>query len=226
MKLREKRVTQGVMMPEVIFIMNIFDNRKPSWLFYLAWIGLHAVGAVIAWYVTWAAISLIQNVIGSTIQVDGRTRIVEDFLFVYLLLPFMGLSTGIVQYTLLRRYLPRMAWWIAATVLGWMMPLVIGPVISPFLERGSGTFTIMLGMALIGVVVALPQWWLLRQRVGHASWWIAAAGLGWLLIGLLNQLTSDPAPVLSVIALLPTGAAAVACWLLLDWFPRHELRGA
>jgi len=226
MKLDEKSASHAVMMPEVIFIMNILNNRKPSWFFYLAWIGLHAVGAVIAWYMTWAAVSLIQNVIGSTILVDGRTRIVEDFLFMYLLFPFMGLLTGIVQYTLLRHYLPRMAWWIAATVLGWTMPMVIGRIITPLLERGNSIFPIMLGMLLIGVIIALPQWLLLRQRVRHASWWILASGLGWSLIGLLNQLTSEPSYVLMVIGLLPAIAAAAACWLMLDRLPSYDLQVA
>jgi hypothetical protein len=142
----------------------------------------------------------------------------------YLLFPFMGLLTGFVQYILLRRYLPRMAWWIGATVLGWTMPMLVGRIITPLLERGNSIFPIMLGMLLIGVIIALPQWWLLRQRVRHAWWWILASGLGWSLIGLLRQLTSEPSLVLLVIGLLPAIAAAAACWLLLDRLPSYDLQ--
>jgi hypothetical protein len=51
---------------------------------------------------------------------------------------------------------------------------------------------------------------------------VLAYGIGWCLVGLLNLVTSDPFPVLLGIALIPTIGTSLACWLLLDWFPRHE----
>ncbi len=199
------------------------NNEKPRWFFYLEWIVLNALSVVIAWYIAWALISLIAMVIGDTIQVNGRSHITEDFLFVYILLPTIGLLTGILQYILLRRYLARISWWILATVLGWVLPFFLGSILTGLLAPNKSTFLIMLAMLLIGATIALPQWWILRQQVRHASWWILAFGLGWWMIGVLNRVTSEPFAVLLAIALLPTLGTSIACWLLLDWLPKHEL---
>jgi hypothetical protein len=176
-----------------------------------------------AWYLTWALISLVINVVGGTIQVGGQSRITEDFLFLYVLLPTIGLLMGVLQYVLLCRYLPRMAWWIAATFVGWLLPFVLGSIITAFLARGSSTLSIMFGLSLIGVTIALPQWWLLRRRVHHAFWWILAYGLGWSTVGLLNYFTSEPFHVLLAIALMPTLITGIAWWLLLNGSANAEV---
>jgi hypothetical protein len=204
--------------------MVIRNNVQPRWFFYLAWVVLHSITVVTAWYATWAIISLIENVVGGTIQVGGQSRITEDFLFLFLLLPMIGLLTGILQYTLLRHYLPHMGWWIGATLSGWLLPFGLGFVFTQFLTPDNNTFSIMLGLFLIGATISLPQWWMLRQRVNHAFWWIIAFGFGWWLIGLLNFVTSEPFAVLSAIALVPTTTTGIACWLLLDWLPKRELK--
>ena len=202
----------------------IIANEKPRWSFYLGWVGLNLIAVVIGGSIAWVLISQITKVVGGTIQVGGQTRITEDFLFLYVLFPIIGLSTGFFQYILLRRYLPHMAWWIAATLVGWLIPFITGYFVLKALAYRNDTFSIMLGMLLIGATMALPQWWMLRQRVRHASWWLVAYGLGWCLVGLLNLVTTEPLPVLLAIALMPAITTGIACWLLLDWLPNHELK--
>lgn len=203
--------------------MMIVNNENPRWFFYLGWIMLNFIAVVLAWYTAWSLISQITKIIGGTIQVNGQSRITEDFLFFYVLFPIIGLVTGIFQYTLLHRYLPHMAWWIAATFLGWLMPFVTGSFIIAILSQKNDTFSIMIGMFLIGATIVVPQWWMLRQRVRYASWWVLANGFGWSMTGLLNLVTSEPFPVLLAIALIPAIATGIACWLFLDWLPKHEL---
>ena len=202
------------------------NNEKPRWSFYLGWVVLNFIAVVMAWYIAWALISQITKFIGGTIQVDGQSRITEEFLFLYVFFPIIGLLIGIFQYTLLHRYLPHMAWWIAATFLGWLMPFVTGSIIIAMLSQKNDTFSIMLGMLLIGATIVVPQWWMLRQRVCYAAWWILAYGFGWCVTGLLNLVTSEPFPVLLAIALMPAIATGIACWLLLDWLPKHELKSS
>ena len=201
----------------------IANNGKPRWFFYLGWVVLNSTAIIMAWYIAWALISQITNIVGDTMQVRGQSHITEDFLFLYVFFPIIGLLTGILQYTLLRRYLPHMAWWIAATFLGWLTPFATGFFIITVLERRNDTFSIMFGMLLIGATIAVPQWWMLRKRVRYASWWILAHGFGWCMTGLLNLVTSEPLPVLLAIALMPSIATGFACWLLLDWLPNHQL---
>ena len=199
-------------------------NEKPRWFFYFGWVALNVIAVIMAWYITWAIISQITEIVGDTIQVGGQTRIVEDYLTLFVLLPTNGLLTGILQYILLRRYLPNMIGWIAATFLGWLIPFVIGFIFSSLLVTGSGTPQIMFGLLILGVSVALPQWWMLRKRVQHAGWWVLVLGLGWGMVGSLDFLNvTSLFPVLLGIAFIPAITTSIACWLLLDRFPNREL---
>ncbi len=201
--------------------MVVRDNRKPKWIFYPAWVVLSVMSIPIAWVIAGAIISQVEKVLGGTIQVAGQTHITEDFLFGFVLLPVLGLLTGLVQFLLLRRYLPRMGWWIAATVLSWLLLLVV--------LRLSALFPSTLSIALAGVVIGgsigLPQWLVLRQRVHRAALWILASVLGWGVALLLTDgAISSQQEVLSVL-LLPPAAASIAWWLLLDKLPQRESNG-
>jgi len=204
--------------------MMIANNEKPAWPFYLGWVVLNFIAVVLAWSLAWMLISQITKIVGDTIRVGGQSRITEDFLFVYVLFPIIGLLTGILQYILLRRYLPHMTGWIVATFLGWLMPFITGTLILRVLAYQNDPFFIMPGMLLIGATIAVPQWWLLRQRVRYAFWWLLAYGVGWEMVGLLNLVTSDPLPVLLAIASMTAITTGVAWWLLLERLPNRELK--
>ena len=190
--------------------MMIIANEKPGWFFYFGWVALNASAVIMAWYITFAIMDL----------VTGE----DDSLIFILLFPIIGLLTGILQYILLRRYLPHMGWWIAATFLGWLMPFVWFFIFSRVIIPGSSTVRIVLGMIVLGTTVALPQWWLLRKRVQHAWWWVLFFGLAWGMVGLYDLLTLyNLFPVLLGFAIVPAIATSIACWLLLDRLPNHEL---
>lgn len=191
--------------------MMIIANEKPGWFFYLGWVALNAIAVIMAWYITWAIMPLV------TERGEG-TRLLD------LLFPIIGLLTGILQYILLRRYLPHMGWWIAATFLGWLMPFVWFFIFSRVVIPGSSTVRIVLGMSVLGTTVALPQWWLLRKRVQHAWWWVLFFGLAWGMVGLYDLWNPpDLFPVLLGFAVVLAIATSIACWLLLDRLPNHEL---
>jgi hypothetical protein len=190
--------------------MMIIANKKPGWFFYFGWVALNASAVIMAWYITFA---IMDRVVGE-----------DDSLILELLFPIIGLLTGILQYILLRRYLPHMGWWIAATFLGWLMPFVILFIFSKLLIPGSSTVRIVLGMIVLGTTVSLPQWWLLRKRVQHAWWWVLVSGLAWGMVGLYDLLTlSDLFPVLLGFAVVLAMATGIACWLFLDRFPNREI---
>ncbi len=198
------------------------NNKKPPWLFFPGWVVLNNIIIVLAWYITWALMTQLVNLIGGRIEIAGQSRITEDFLFIFLLLPVIGLLAGFVQFILLRPYLPRMKWWIAATFLSWIMPFLTGSLITNILGTTNNIILIMLGMLLIGASLALPQWWMLRQRVRFAYWWILAYGLGWGMIGILALVTTEPFAFLLAMALIPNITTGFVLWLLLDGIPRLE----
>ncbi|MAT45648.1 MAG: hypothetical protein CL609_25230 [Anaerolineaceae bacterium] len=198
------------------------NNKNPHWWFYPGWVVLNNIIIVLAWYITWAIMNQLVAFIGGRIEIAGHSRITEDFLFIFLFLPVTGLLAGFVQYILLRPYLPRMGWWVATTFLSWIMPIITGSLIANLLNASNNILLIMLGMSLIGVSIALPQWWMLRQRVQHAFLWILAYGLGWGVNGLLALVTTEPLPFLLAMALIPNITTVFVLWLLLDGIPRLE----
>jgi hypothetical protein len=199
----------------------ITANEKPRWFFYFGWVALNVIAAIIAWYIASTIISQVSEIVGGTIQVGRESRITEDFLLMYVLLPIIGLLTGFFQYILLRPYLPHTVWWIAATFVGWLTPFLFS-----LLAVGPSKFSISLVLVMIGVTMALPQWWILRQQVRHASWWLLAYGLGWWMVGLLNLVPAKTILALLAVPLMPAITTCIACWLLLDWLPNHELKGS
>ena len=201
------------------------DNRKPKWFFYPGWVVLSAISIPIAWVVAWALISQVERAVGGTMQVGGQTRITEDFLLLYIFLPVLGVVSGFLQYLLLRRYLPRMRRWIAATVLGWLLPFAVvrlfSATLSPALDVNS-LWSVAGTIVLIGGFSGLTQWLVLRHRVRHAAWWILASVLGWGMAILIGGDTISSLLDVLAFGLLPPTAASIALWLLLDKLPQRE----
>ena len=202
------------------------DNRKPAWLFYPGWVALSAISIPIAWSITWAIVSRIVQVVGERIQVAGESHITEDFIGGYVLLPMLGLLIGVLQYLLLRRYLPRMVWWIPATVLGWALPLLLGLASVGWLPALAmdPVWSGALGFALIGASIGVCQWLVLRRRIHRATLWVLASILGWGMSGVVSGETISSQLDVIALALLPPTAVSVAWWLLLDKLPTRNLR--
>jgi len=202
------------------------DNRKPTWLFYPGWVALSAISIPIAWSITWAIVSRIVQVVGGTIQVAGQSHITEDFIGGYVLLPMLGLIIGVLQYLLLRRYLPRMVWWIPATVLGWALPFLLGLAFVGWLPALAidPVWSGVLGFALIGASIGVCQWLVLRRRIHRATLWVLASILGWGMSGLVSGETISSQLDVIALALLPPTAVSLAWWLLLDKLPTRNLR--
>jgi formylglycine-generating enzyme required for sulfatase activity len=76
-----------------------------------------------------------------------------------------GATLGAAQWLLLRKWLPKSAWWIIATA-GVSALFFFG---SPFS---------LVHMTLFGALLAIAQWLLLRRQARWAGWWVPASTLG------------------------------------------------
>ena len=153
--------------------------KHPTWFFYTAWIVLSALATPLALAITFAVLSLIIDQIGGIIFVNGQQQTTEDYLFLFIFVPLFCLLTSFLQYILLRRYLPKMGWWMVATGLGWLSVWIVMQTIDFFGSVFLSNLELILVFPLIGTLIGFFQWLLLRRRITQAAWWILASALGW-----------------------------------------------
>ena len=115
-----------------------------------------------------------------------------------------------------------MGWWIVATTLGWLLGLFgTRNLHSAGLSSGLDVYSIWFGVVkvfLTGGSIGLAQWIVLRQRLGHASWWIIANIVGWGAAAALSDWLD------MWVFVVPAVGTVVALWVLLDQWPRRVVR--
>lgn len=193
--------------------------KRPDWFFYPGWVGASIFAFVLSFLAYFPAISLIEHWVGDIIYVNGVRHITDDYLFYYFFFPALCLISGILQYSLLRLYVPKMGGWILATMVGCLlvfvtMTLLIRIFEVAFLNLWNGT----LAFATIGGLIGLSQWVFLRRRIPKAGWWILASILGWGLavLGSLTEVRNGSAfAQILTFSLSPAVVAGIAWWYLL-----------
>ena len=164
-----------------------------------------------------------------------------------------GAIVGYAQASVLRRRLPRLRGWIAATALGaavaWALGMLPSTVASLYRPPGPAPapdvpdwLQLLLAAPLgvvAGTILAWPQWRVLRRHVAHAGWWLAANALAWafamplvfVAAGVRPETGAALAAVIVIVCLAAAGAVAGAVhgaylvWLL-DSLPRRLARRA
>ncbi len=197
--------------------MVITENRKPAWFFYPGWVVASAISIPIAWFVSMEVLALITSLVGGSIDLFGQIHITEDYFLGFILMPALGLISGLLQYLLLRFYLPRMEWWTAATAAGWVLPLLGFDLIalSSTVVDTTSVWAIGLFVVAFGACVGVGQWLVLRRRVRHASFWILASVLGWGIAFLPSGGSISSEVDILAVVLIPPIVASLAWWVLL-----------
>lgn len=192
-------------------MVNI-ENKKPGAEFYTAWVSFSIISGIAA-FIIYVVIAKTYNAIaGDWIVVDGVPHIAEDYLLQYILWPLFGLLYGYLQYILLRRYFPRMGWWILATVVSLSLtPLVIVMVQKLASTLGIDPYSVWSGviqLVLVGGLLGVAQWLVLRNHIPNAIWWVPANMIGWGSVGVLGNLGF-------IVLMFPAVATGIALYLLL-----------
>jgi hypothetical protein len=159
-----------------------------------------------------------------------------------------GVVVGMAQWLVLRGSLPDLTGraWIGATATGaavaWMLGMVPstflstipqGPAVpdTPMSDALIFSLAALMGLVL-GLVLATPQWWVLRRQVERAGWWIAANTVAWsvgmaiIFAGAGNIPTGNvgPGTVLWLLAMLAGAGATVGAihGVVLVWLVRDR----
>ena len=191
------------------------DLQKPGWTFYPSWIVVTLLCIPIAFFIDLAVLRIVTRLVGDYIYVNGVRHITEDYLAMYPFIPVVSLLTGLLQYWLLRRYLPRMGAWVFATVAGWFLGMLL--ILIPGWLHWTAKFlnNVELVFLVLGLSIGLAQWVLLRRRLARAGWWIAANVVGWGVLGLFTPGNTLNQYGLFLIGLLPACATAITlAWLM------------
>lgn len=202
----------------------IANDEKPSWFFYLIWIFLTFLSVPVAFFLDLVILRIITGFVGDFIYVNGVRHITEDYLGIFPFVPVVGLLIGVVQYGLLRRYLPRMGWWVLATIGGWLLGVLL--IALPGLLNWTGeSFNLDLAFILMGLSIGVGQWLLLKGHLPRAAWWIVANVVGWGLLALITIGNSLGQFGLLALGLLPACATAAALALLMNQVKPSQPRG-
>ena len=184
--------------------------------FYLGWIILTSLSVPIAFFLSIIALKMITNIVGDYVYVDGVRHITEDFLLMYVFVPFVSLLTGVLQYGLLDKYLTRMGWWVFVTVAGWYLGVLLIALPGWLGWTNTPLNNLDLIFLLMGLAIGISQWLLLRRRLAQAGWWIAANILGWGLLGLVTPGNTLNQYGLFTLGSLPACATAAMLALLMN----------
>jgi hypothetical protein len=192
----------------------IANNEKPRSFFYLLWILFTLPCVPVAFFLDLIIVRITILFVGNFIYVDGVRHITEDYLGMYTFIPIVGLLTGVLQYGLLRRYLPQMGWWVAATIGGWLLGVFL-TLIPGWLSWTNPLFNLDLAFIVMGLSIGVGQWLLLRRRLPRAGWWIGANVAGWGLLALITEGNSIGQFGLFAVGFLPACATALMLALLM-----------
>lgn len=200
--------------------------KKPEWTFYPAWAILTTLCIPIAFFLDLVILKVITMIVGDIIYVDGVRHITEDYLLMYTFVPVVSVLTGILQFGLLRRYLPRMGWWVLATTGGWLLGLLLILIPGWLNLWPPEAFDIDLAFIVLGLSIGMGQWLLLRRRLPQAGWWIGANLVGWVLLGQITTGNSLGQFGLLGLGFLPACSTGVMLALLINQAQPIDPQGA
>ncbi len=146
----------------------------------------------------------------------------------------VGFTTGIMQWLVVRQWVYRAGWWILASAVGGVVAFsvaLIGSMIgSLFQFMGFGVvgfiITGIVAGAISGTTIGIIQWFVLRQWVYRAGWWIfCRAVVGPIVvIGKLIFILSGGGVALVLGEIITGTLTGAVTGVLLVWLLKHPRR--
>lgn len=192
--------------------------------FWLRWVVANAVGEVLGLGPVALIALMLARVLAET---GGAAAALMGLLLFTALGAFEGAVVGYAQGRVLRRRLPAVTArrWTAATAIGasaaWflgMLPATVGALSGGEAamaesELGAASMIAMEAAtgAVLGAVLAVPQWRVLRRHVDRAGWWLPANAVAWAAaIPLIFLVASADLPAVGLLLLCATIVTVIA----------------
>jgi hypothetical protein len=166
-------------------------QAKCDWGLWWRWVMANAIGEVIGLgAVAAVGVSLVLT-LATTRGVTARLVMAGVMILAG---TFEGVVIGVAQWWVLRRSLRQLNWraWMLATVIGAFVAWTLGMIPSTLIGATEAAATpppeishalryalaALMG-AVLGPLLGLPQWWVLRRYVPQAAWWVLANTAAW-----------------------------------------------
>ncbi|PKO13753.1 MAG: hypothetical protein CVU39_17150 [Chloroflexi bacterium HGW-Chloroflexi-10] len=145
----------------------------------------------------------------------------------FVALVVVAIPFGLTQWVVLRRFIPVSPLWVFTIPISWFLFYFIAYIIPESLWQTAddeATSTLTLGFLVLGAVMGLLQWFILRRKLTRSALWIVGSslsvGLGFgivLATGLINQYEYISYTVVVLVYSIATGA-------LLSWMLNHKVQ--
>lgn len=170
----------------------ISNSKRTLWL---RWVGANGMGEMLGLGLTF--------IVGATaISSLGNSQTVTSILIAFLVVVVSGVIeatiVGLAQWWAMHPWFPmirRTAWWLA-TLVGALMAYVLGYLPSTLMSLGEQTtqnqapaaepaqWMVVILAAVLGIVggavLSFAQWLTMRKKIRHASLWMPANMLAWM----------------------------------------------
>ena len=164
------------------------------------------------------------NLLGWAFLLALRTALpdVESNSYFFVGLLILGIPFGLAQWLVLRRFLPVSPLWVMTIPISWFFFYFIAYIIPESLWQNvddEAASTLTLGFLVMGAMMGVSQWFILRRKLTRAALWILGSSLGVglgfgivLATGLMNQSESISFWVVILVYSITTGS--LLSWLL------------
>jgi len=134
----------------------------------------------------------------------------------------IGVTFGLAQWLVLRRLILLSPIWVLTFPVSWFLSSLIAAAIPESLWQiidSESPVTLSVAYIIMGAVIGLPQWLILRRKLSKAALWILGSSLGVglgfglvLVTGLINQSEYISYVVVVIVYSIATGT--ILSWLL------------
>ena len=149
-------------------------KREATWNVWPAWVGLNLLSIPAAIVMALALVVLIDRIAG---PFDGPETV--DVLQLVIYISMLILVMTVLQWLLLRRYLPYAGAWLPLTVLGWLSGILLFYLLWLAGFTAPVEWTVALALPFFGALVGGAQWLYLRRVIDRAGYWVLASTVGY-----------------------------------------------
>ena len=151
------------------------ERTHVGWGFWFWWVLASTVGYAVG---NAAGMKVVQAVVGA-----AEYRAKGFVVAIPLLVVMTGAAVGVMQWLVLRREVSGAGWWVLASTVGWVMGKAAAflGILFVGLQGFSPVSANIVSGAVVGAVVGVLQWLILRRQLRRAGWWVLASTVGWVM---------------------------------------------